>query len=94
MLNRLKIGTAAIALTLGLAMPVGAQQNGLVNVKVQDLINGDVLSNNKVSIGVAANVAAAVCAVAQVGVIARQVASTGEFDCTNPQATQLVQITR
>lgn len=86
-----------------LAVPVGAQAappavvigGGLVNVQVVDLIDGDVLSNNNVGIGVAAGVAAQVCGVtAQVGVIAQQVARTGAFECTNSAGDQTVEITQ
>ena len=89
----------ALAVAGALAVPVGAQAappavvigGGLVNV----VVNGDVLSDNQVGIGVAAGVAAQVCGVtAQVGVIARQVARTGAFECTNSAGDQTVEITQ
>ena len=66
-----------------------------MNVQVVDLIDGDVLSNNEVGVGVAAGVAAQVCGVqAQVGVIAEQLARGGDFTCTNDAGTQRVDITQ
>ena len=71
------------------------QQAGLVNVEIGDNTTGDILSNNRVAVGVAAQGAATVCGVtAQVGVIAEQVARTGEFRCENQQTGRFVQVTR
>ena len=92
-------GTLALA---GATAPVAAAQGppvviggGLVNVQVVDVIDGDVLSDNEVGIGVAAGVAAQVCGLtAQVGVIAEQVARTGAFECQNDAGTQEVTITQ
>jgi len=89
--------------TGALAVPAAAQAQGpavvvgggLVNVQVVDLIDGDVLSNNNVGVGVAAGVAAQVCGVqAQVGVIAEQLARGGDFSCENDAGTQGVDITQ
>jgi len=78
-----------LAVGFTFASPAEAQQTGLVNVEI-----GDVLSHNRVGIGVAANVAATVCAgVVQVGVIAEQIARTGAFECETRTGQQLV-ITR
>jgi hypothetical protein len=94
---------AALAVTGALAVPAAAQAQGpavvvgggLVNVQVVDLIDGDVLSNNNVAVGVAAGVAAQVCGVqAQVGVIAEQLARGGDFSCENDAGTQGVDITQ
>jgi class 3 adenylate cyclase len=89
----------ALILSIGLATavpPVEAQnQTGLVNVAVGDITTGDILSNNQVPVGVAANVAANVCGLtAQVGVIAQQVSRTGSFRCENNQTLKFVQITK
>ena len=93
----------ALAVAGALAVPVGAQAappavvigGGLVNVQVTDLIDGGVLNDNNVGIGVAAGVAAQVCGVtAQVGIVAQQLARTGAFDCTNDAGTQAVEITQ
>jgi hypothetical protein len=89
----------ALVLSIGFTTatpPVQAQtQTGLVNVAVGDITTGDILSNNRVSLGVAANIAANVCGVtAQVGVISEQLARTGSFKCTNNQTLKFVQITR
>lgn len=82
--------TAPIAAAQGPPVVIGG---GLVNVQVVNLINGDVLSDNEVGVGVAAGVAAQVCGLtAQVGVIAEQVARTGEFTCTNSAETREVTI--
>ena len=65
-----------------------------MNVQVV-VIDGDVLSNNEVGVGVEAGVAAQVCGLnAQVGVIAQQVLRTGRYECTNDAGTQEVLITQ
>jgi hypothetical protein len=88
----------ALLLSIGVTMPPVAEaqvQSGLVNVAIGDITTGDILSNNRVGIGVAANVAANVCGVtAQVGVIAEQVARTGNYRCENTTTSRFVQITR
>jgi len=96
MLLKFKLGLAAVALTFGFAAaPAVAQQAGLVNVAIGDITTGDILSNNRVGVGVAANVAANVCGVtAQVGVIAEQIARTGGFNCENTTTSRFVQVTR
>ncbi len=96
MLNKIKISVAALALTFGFAAgPVMAQQAGLVNVSIGDISTGDILSSNRVGVGVAAQIAANVCGVtAQVGVIASQVARTGQFKCENAQTGEFAQIVR
>jgi hypothetical protein len=67
-------------------------QNGLVNVAVE---TGDVLSNNRVGIGVAANIAANVCGnTVQVGVLAVQLAHNEGFECSNPDSGATVEITQ
>ena len=79
----------ATVLTAG---PASAQaQRGLVNVNIEDVINGDVLSNIDVGVGVALNVAANVCGVA-VGVLATQLGQTGVAQCET--AEQIVTLTR
>jgi len=77
------------------AVEAQGQQNGLVNVAVIDLIDGDVLSNNRVGVGVAAGIAASVCGVqAQVGVIAQQLARGAPVSCNNTASGQGVRITQ
>ena len=87
MYSRLKVKVVAAAMMLGLAIaPAMAQQRqgGLVNVAIGDITTGDILSNNRVGIGVAANIAANVCGTAvQVGVLASVLAHGGSFDCNN-----------
>lgn len=88
----------ALLLSVGVTMPPVAEaqvQNGLVNVAIGDITTGDILSNNRVGVGVAANVAANVCGVtAQVGVIASQIARTGGYSCENTTTSRFVQVTR
>jgi class 3 adenylate cyclase len=86
-----------MAFGLATTAPVEAQQQqtGLVNVAIGDIETGDILSNNTLAVGVAANVAANVCGVtAQVGVIAQQIAHTGGYRCENQQTSRFVQVTR
>lgn len=98
----LAIGTAVVLMpatsSFASALPADLavqQQAGLVNVAIGDITTGDILSNNRVGIGVAAGIAANVCGVtAQVGVIASQVARTGAFECRNEASGQFVQITQ
>jgi hypothetical protein len=91
-------GLSALIFSISLttALPAEAQtQNGLVNVAIGDITTGDILSNNRVGIGVAANIAANVCGVtAQVGVIAQQLAQGGSPRCENAQTSRFVQITQ
>ena len=91
-----KNGIVAVVIAVGFAVaPAAAQQAGLVNVEIGDITTGDILSNNRVGVGVAANVAVTVCGLtAQVGVIAQQIARTGAFSCTNSNSGQSVNITQ
>lgn len=90
---------AGAALTVGAVAPASAAPvitGGLVNVTVVDSLN-NVLSDNQVGVGVAANVAAAVCGVTvPVAVLARQVvAQRGSFSCpVSADPTQTLTITR
>ncbi len=90
--------TAAIALTgstLGIAAPANAQPlvtGGLVNITVVDLIDGDVLSNNNVALGVALGLAANICDV-NVNVLAVQLRNGGAT-CTADASGQQVTISQ
>ena len=55
----------------GMASPAAAQQNadGLIVIQIGDITTGDILSENEVAIGVAAQIAANICGV-KVGPIA------------------------
>src|SRR5262249_28575923 len=96
LIGALFIGVATVLAPLS-TTPVTAapelqrgQQRGLVNVYVNN-----VLTQNTVAVPVAAEVAAQVCGVtAQVGVVARQVAQTGSFQCTNQTNGDQLLITR
>ena len=88
MRKRVAAALAVCALSVGAGADVAAaqpEQNGLVNVFISDVLN-----NNEVGIGVAANVGANVCVGnVQVGVIANQVARTGGFTCQNDQGAEV-----
>ena len=96
----MKTATAALSaliLSIGLTVatpPAEAQdQFGLVNVSIGDITTGDILSNNQVNLGVAANIAANVCGIpVQVGVLSAQLQSTGSFRCENDQTLKFVQV--
>lgn len=90
---------AGAALALSGAMvtssPANAQPlvtGGLVNVVVTDVIDGDVLSDNNVSLGAALGIAANICDV-NVNVLARQLRSGGAT-CTSDASGQRVEISQ
>jgi hypothetical protein len=84
--------TGLAVATMLTAGPVSAQaQRGLVNVNISDVIDGDVLSDIDVNVGVALNIAANVCGVA-VGVLASQLGQTGAAQCD--VGNQTVTLTR
>jgi hypothetical protein len=98
-MKRIAMGVASMALGLGgsLAMSTPAQAaplvtGGVVNVTVTDVIDGDVLSNNDVSVGAALNIAANVCDV-NVNVLAEQLRD-GSTTCENATNDQTVTITQ
>ena len=64
---------------------------GLINVQIVDLIDGDVLSNNNLSVTAALSVAANICGVA-VNVLAADFRQDGEATCET--ATQQVILTQ
>jgi hypothetical protein len=77
-------------LAVGVTAPAASAQpvvtGGLVNVTIVDLIDGDVLSDNNVGVGVAANVAALLCDTADINaaVLATQVVRGGDdVTCTS-----------
>jgi hypothetical protein len=85
----------SLAIGLSVATPdVEAQtQTGLVNVAIGDITTGDILSNNQVNVGVAANIATNVCGFpVQVGVLSLQLQKTGSFRCENKQTLKFVQV--
>lgn len=90
--------TAAMALAGPLALAPSANAaplftGGLVNVTVTDVIDGDVLSNNNVSVGAALGVVANVCDV-NVGGILGQLRDDGTATCTADGGGQRVDITQ
>ena len=88
---------AGVAMLGGVAAsPANAQPvvtGGLVNVTIVDLIDGDVLSNNNVSVGAALGIAANVCGVA-VNVLATQLGTPGPITCTSEASNQEVTISQ
>ncbi len=81
--------------TLAFAAPADAQPvitGGLVNITVVDLIDGDVLSNNNVSVGAALGLAANICDV-NVNVLAVQLRDGGAT-CTAEAGDQQVTISQ
>ena len=88
----------AVILSLGLTTtpPVEAQdQTGLVNVSIGDITTGDILSNNRVTIGVAANTAANVCGIQlQASVLSALLNQQGAFRCSNNQTLKFAQVTK
>lgn len=89
-------GVMALTGSAMMASPAQAQPlftGGLVNVTVTDVIDGDVLSNNTVAVGVAAGIAANVCDV-NVGGILGQLRDTGSATCTSDAGDQRVDITQ
>lgn len=90
---RRTIATAALAIGMSAAaIPAAAQQNGLVNVDVSNVLNNldlDLLNNSlnnntvQVPIGVAANV----CNVSA-NVIAQQLKRGGSYSCTATTTSQ------
>jgi hypothetical protein len=95
-----KASVSAFLLSLGLATaiptPAEAQhQTGLVNVAVGDIETGDILSNNNVVVGAAAEIAANVCGIAvNPAVLSLQLVGGGTFKCENQQKGKFVQITK
>ena len=78
-IKKFAAGTALVVGSMGAATTASAQPlvtGGLVNVTIVDLIDGDVLSNNNVSLGAALALAANVCDV-NVNVLARQLRGGG-----------------
>ncbi|GAA1758539.1 hypothetical protein [Kocuria aegyptia] len=76
------VAAAGVLLGGGMAMPAyAAQQDGLINVVVID-DNNEILSNNNVAIGVAAQIAANVCGVkvGPLAVLGRAVDRSGQTD--------------
>lgn len=83
---------AALAATTAIAAPATAQQNGLVNVDVSNVLNNlnlDLLNNtlNNNTVQVPIGVAAAVCPDINANVLAKQ-KKTGTVSCTATTVTQ------
>jgi hypothetical protein len=93
---RKKMASAAAVLfaCATIAAPVAAQdQQGLVNVIVSDIVIGDVISNNEVTVPVAANVVLTLCGTTvNVGVLAQAVFRDGGFTCTSTSGDQLIEV--
>ena len=84
--------TGIAVATVLVTAPASAQsQRGLVNVNISDVIDGDIIRDVDVNVGVALNIAANVCGVA-VGVLSSQLGQTGVAECRT--AEQIVKLTR
>ena len=99
MKHTLRYGAASLMMAGALsaaAAPASAQgpivTGGLVNITIVDLIDGDVLSNNNVSLGAALGIAANVCDV-NVNVLAQQL-RRGGATCTSEASDQQVDISQ
>ena len=99
MKHTLRYGAASLMMAGALgaaAAPASAQgpivTGGLVNITIVDLIDGDVLSNNNVSLGAALGIAANVCDV-NVNVLAQQL-RRGGATCTSEASDQQVNISQ
>lgn len=98
-MRRIAMGAASATLALTgstmTAAPAGAAPlvtGGLVNITITDLIDGDVLSNNNVALGVALGIAANICDV-NVNVLAVQLRNGGAT-CTAEAEDQQVDISQ
>ena len=99
MKHTLRYGAASLMMAGSLgatAAPASAQgpivTGGLVNITIVDLIDGDVLSNNNVSLGAALGIAANICDV-NVNVLAQQL-RRGGATCTSEASDQQVDISQ
>ena len=99
MKGTLRYGAASLMMAGALgaaAAPASAQgpivTGGLVNITIVDLIDGDVLSNNNVSLGAALGIAANICDV-NVNVLAVQL-RRGGATCTSDASDQRVDISQ
>ena len=99
MKHTLRYGAASLMMAGALsaaAAPASAQgpivTGGLVNITIVDLIDGDVLSNNNVSLGAALGIAANICDV-NVNVLAEQL-RRGGATCTSEASDQQVDISQ
>ena len=97
MMHRATAALSAFVLSIGLSVATptadAQHQTGLVNVAIGDISTGDILSNNQVNVGVAAQIAANVCGIpVEVGVLSLQLQSTGSFKCSNNQTGKFVQV--
>jgi hypothetical protein len=77
---RATVFSGGLALGVGtpvaMSAPAGAQQQGLVNVEVSNVLN-----DNEVAVTVPINAAANICGVS-VNVLSANLAQFGEFECT------------
>ena len=88
--------SAAAMLLGGMAAPAAAQQeaDGLVVVQIGDITTGDILSENEVAIGVAAQIAANVCGVkvGPVAVLGTAVDAGGETETVCETGDQFIRL--
>lgn len=97
-LKQMVAGTVAastMAFGLSLAVPAEAQQRqtGLVNVQIGDITTGDILSENRVNLGVALQLAANVCGTT-VQLLAADFGPDSFVRCENKQTGRFAQVAR
>jgi hypothetical protein len=90
--------SAAAMLLGGMAGPAAAQQeaDGLIVVQIGDITTGDILSENEVAVGVAAQIAANVCGVkvGPVAVLGQAVDRSGDTRTVCETGEQFVRFTQ
>ncbi len=90
--------SAAAMLFGGMAGPAAAQQeaDGLIVVQIGDITTGDILSENEVAVGVAAQIAANVCGVkvGPVAVLGQAVDRSGDTRTVCETGEQFVEFTQ
>jgi hypothetical protein len=92
------VSLSAAMLIGGMAGPAAAQQqaDGLIVVQIGDITTGDILSENEVAIGVAAQIAANVCGVkvGPVAVLGQAVDASGGMRTVCETGDQFVRFTQ
>jgi hypothetical protein len=97
-MKTVKSALCALILSLGLAtatLPETAEADSLVSVKIGDISTGNILSDNRTTVGVAANTALQVCGIqVQAGVLAAFLDQYGSFKCSNNATQKFLQVTK
>jgi hypothetical protein len=97
-MRTVKAALCAAVVSLGLATAATAPAeayDGLVSVVVGDISTGDILSRNRVTVKVGADIAANVCGIqVSVSALSALLDQGGTYRCTNKQTGQFVRIRR